>query len=78
MGLGFATVTSSAMTPLAFAGAAMIGAGYALAIPGFTARALERTPAHRRGAAAAMLTASVFLGQFLSPLFSIPAIARWG
>ncbi len=78
MGLGFATVTSSAMTPLAFAGAAMIGAGYALAIPGLTARALERTPAHRRGAAAAMLTASVFLGQFLSPLFSIPAIARWG
>lgn len=78
MGLGFAVLTGSAQVPLAFSGAAAVGVGYALAIPGFTARALELAPPGRRGATAALLTASVFLGQFLSPLLSIPAIAIWG
>ncbi len=78
MGVGFACVTATALIPLVFMGAVLIGMGYALAIPGFTARAIGLTPAHRRGATGAMLTASVFLGQFVSPLLSIPAITCLG
>lgn len=57
-----------------FAGTAMIGAGYATVSPTFIALALHLAPAGRRGMAGGALTASVFVGQFLSPLFATPAI----
>lgn len=63
---------------LSLIGAMAVGAGYATVSPGFVAIALALAPAARRGTAAAILTASVFLGQFLSPFVSTPAIARWG
>ncbi|AUH64407.1 MFS transporter [Paracoccus zhejiangensis] len=78
MALGFALLVSGSDIATIGTAAAAIGAGYALTIPGFTALSLQHSPAHRRGTMAAMLTASVFLGQFLSPLLSIPAIAHWG
>lgn len=59
-------------------GTAAIGAGYALAIPGFIALSLAATPKDRRGWTGAQLTMAAFLGQFLSPFASMPAISRWG
>ncbi|WBU59059.1 MFS transporter [Paracoccus albus] len=78
MATGFALLSGVPTVYAIFAGAAAIGAGYALAIPGFIAVALGVTPAQRRGTTAAMLTGSVFLGQFVSPFVSTPAIANWG
>jgi MFS family permease len=68
-----------AAMPLAwFVGAAAIGAGYALVSPSFVALALGLAPLQRRGTAGGVLTASVFIGQFCSPLLSTPLIAAYG
>lgn len=77
MGTGFALLCGVQNIYAILAGAAAIGAGYALAIPGFMALSLSLTPPQRRGATAAILTGSVFLGQFLSPFLSTPAIRFW-
>ncbi|WP_081929112.1 MFS transporter [Microvirga sp. BSC39] len=78
MALGFALLALAA-TPLAwFAAAAAVGAGYALVSPSFVTLALRLAPPRRRGAAGGILTASVFIGQFCSPLLSTPLIAAYG
>ncbi|MBJ6124646.1 MFS transporter [Microvirga splendida] len=78
MALGFALLALAA-TPLAwFAAAAAIGAGYALVSPSFVTLALRLAPPQRRGAAGGILTASVFIGQFCSPLLSTPLIVAYG
>jgi MFS family permease len=64
--------------PLSFAGAALIGAGYAMVSPSFVAITLNLAPPQRRGMAGGVLTASVFIGQFCSPLLSTPAILGYG
>jgi MFS family permease len=61
-----------------FIGAAMIGAGYALVSPSFVAMTLDLAPVQRRGLAGGILTASVFVGQFCSPLLSTPLIVDFG
>jgi MFS family permease len=63
---------------LSFAGAALIGAGYAVVSPSFVAITLNLAPPQRRGMAGGVLTASVFIGQFCSPLLSTPAILGFG
>ncbi|RCW87910.1 MFS transporter [Phyllobacterium bourgognense] len=78
MATGFATLVTIEAGTAVFIGCAAIGAGYALATPGFIAISLGLTPPSRRGKTGALLTASVFLGQFLSPLVSSPAISEWG
>jgi MFS family permease len=78
MALGFLPLVFAA-TPLPiFAAAAAIGAGYALVSPPFIALALNLAPARERGMAGGILTASVFIGQFCSPLASTPLIAGQG
>lgn len=78
MALGFLLLVFAA-TPLPiFAAAAAIGAGYALVSPPFIALALNLAPARERGMAGGVLTASVFVGQFCSPLASTPLIAGQG
>lgn len=78
MALGFLLLALAA-TPLAwFVGAAVIGAGYALVSPSFVTLALGLAPPRRRGLAGGVLTASVFIGQFCSPLVSTPMIASYG
>jgi MFS family permease len=78
MAAGFALLAIGNAGPTIFAGAALIGAGYATVMPNFVALALALAPARRAGLAGGILTASVFLGQFLSPLASLPAIAALG
>lgn len=78
MALGFLVLLLAA-TPLAiFAAVAAIGAGYALVSPSFVALALDLAPAQKRGLAGGILTASIFIGQFCSPLISTPLIAGHG
>jgi len=78
MALGFLVLLLAATTPAIFAAAAAIGAGYALVSPSFVALALNLAPAQKRGLAGGILTASIFIGQFCSPLLSTPAIAGYG
>lgn len=78
MAAGFATLVTIEAEAAVFLGCAAIGGGYALTIPGFVALSLGLTPPGRRGKTGALLTGSVFLGQFLSPFVSNPAIAEWG
>jgi MFS family permease len=78
MALGFLLLAHAA-TPLAwFVAATAIGAGYALVSPSFVTLALRLAPLRRRGLAGGVLTASVFVGQFCSPLLSTPVIAAYG
>jgi MFS family permease len=77
MALGF-LLLPFATTASTFAATAAIGTGYALVSPGFIALALGLAPLRRRGLAGGLLTASVFIGQFCSPLLSTPLIARYG
>jgi MFS family permease len=78
MALGFVLLALAA-TPLAwFVGAAAVGAGYALVSPSFVTLALGLAPLRRRGVAGGVLTASVFIGQFCSPLLSTPVVVTYG
>ncbi len=78
MALGFLVLLLAATTPTLFAAVAAIGAGYALVSPSFVALALNLAPAQKRGLAGGILTASIFIGQFCSPLISTPVIAGLG
>ncbi|MFZ1874297.1 MAG: MFS transporter [Chania sp.] len=78
MALGFTLISTGGNPWIIFAGAAAIGAGYATVSPNFVAIALSLVPERRRGFAGGLLTTSIFLGQFLSPLFSTPLISAFG
>lgn len=74
---GFILV-GSANTWLIFIGTAAIGAGYATVSPNFIAIALNLVPERHRGLSGGILTTSIFLGQFLSPLLCTPLISAFG
>ncbi|WP_159709951.1 MFS transporter [Geminicoccus flavidas] len=78
MALGFLLLVLSEALPVSLGGAAMIGSGYALVSPAFVPLALGMAPASRRGLAGGVLTASIFIGQFVSPLISTPWIRSVG
>jgi len=78
MALGFLLLVTASATPAIFAAVAAIGAGYALVSPSFIALALNLAPTRKRGLAGGILTASIFVGQFCSPLLSTPLIAGYG
>ena len=54
---------------------AVLGVGMGLVFPALTTTMLALVPESRRGRMAGMLTAAVFLGQFVSPLVSQPLSA---
>lgn len=78
MALGFLLLPLAGATWLLFLAAAAIGAGYALVSPSFVALALNLAPRAARGLAGGILTSSIFIGQFCSPLISTPLIAAHG
>lgn len=78
MALGFVLLTAQATMLSPFSGAALVGAGYALVSPTFVALVLNLTPASRRGLGGGILTASIFIGQFCSPLLSTPLVSALG
>ena len=78
MALGFALLPQWAATPPLFLAALLVGAGYALVSPSFIALTLDLAPQRSRGLAGGLLTASIFIGQFCSPLVSTPLIDLYG
>lgn len=78
MALGFLLLSGPVSLPILFAAALAIGAGYALVSPSFVAVALDLAPGGSRGLAGGILTASIFIGQFCSPLASTPLISSHG
>lgn len=78
MALGFLLLPVAETHLRLFAAAAAIGAGYALVSPSFIALVLNLAPPTSRGLAGGIQTASIFVGQFCSPLVSTPVIARHG
>lgn len=78
MALGFLLLVAASAIPSIFGAVAAIGAGYALVSPSFVALALNLAPTRKRGLAGGILTASIFIGQFCSPLLSTPLIAGYG
>lgn len=78
MAFGFTLVGSGGRPWIIVAGAAIIGAGYATIAPSFVGMALNMVPERRRGLTGGILTTSIFLGQFLSPLIITPAISAFG
>ncbi|MGX1790959.1 MFS transporter [Bosea sp. NPDC055332] len=75
MAVGFLVLLLASTTLAIFAAVAAIGAGYALVSPSFVALALNLAPAQKRGLAGGILTTSIFIGQFCSPIISTPLIA---
>ncbi|TLP45546.1 MFS transporter [Cohaesibacter sp. CAU 1516] len=59
-------------------GAASVGFGFALVMPNFVTLMLQLAPESHRGRASGILSTSIFLGQLLSPLASMPVIAAFG
>lgn len=78
MALGFALLPQWGATPSLFLAALLVGAGYALVSPSFIAITLDLAPQRSRGLAGGLLTASIFIGQFCSPLVSTPLITLHG
>ncbi len=78
MALGFLLLVLPSTAPALFGAVAAIGAGYALVSPSFIALALKLAPLRKRGLAGGVLTASIFIGQFCSPLLSTPLIGGHG
>jgi MFS family permease len=77
LALGFMTIASSQTLPFQAIGAILIGAGFAAVIPSTMAWMFDIVPPARRGIASGIMTAALFFGQFVSPFFSQPIIARW-
>lgn len=75
---GFAGLAGAQSLSLAMISTAFIGAGLGMCMPTFITTALNVTPARRRGLITGLVTASIFLGQFLSPLASQPLVTHLG
>ncbi|QQA43600.1 MFS transporter [Pelagovum pacificum] len=78
MSIGFWVLHTSEAIGLLMTGAAIVGIGMGYVMPCFVNLALGAAPPHRRGMATGIVTTAIFLGQFLSPLASQPAIAAFG
>lgn len=77
-GLGLFIISqASSITGLFFA-TAPIGMGFGLLFVNTNAWFLSLVPAHKRGKAAGVLTSSLFLGQFASPILFQPIVSAYG
>jgi len=61
-----------------FFATAPIGMGFGLLFVNTNSWFLSLVPAHKRGKAAGVLTSSLFLGQFSSPILFEPIVSRYG
>lgn len=75
---GFAVVSVSSTLAMICVGGAIAGAAMGLVMPNLFGTVVMLAPARIRGRAAGGMTSAVFLGQFLSPLFSQPVADVWG
>ncbi|TNJ41118.1 MFS transporter [Phaeobacter sp. B1627] len=78
MGGGMLTLSQATELRAIYAGAGLVGLGFAIVSPNFNEIALNSAPPSRRGRAAGVMTTSVFLGQIASPLLSLPILRVLG
>lgn len=74
MGLGWALVSLAPSPGWVVPGLVIGGAGAGLVAPNLTTFLADLAPAHARGRVMSGLSASIFLGQFLSPLLAQPFV----
>jgi MFS family permease len=78
MGAGYLWLSASGSYPFILTGLAVSGLGMGLSMPNFTMWLTSEVPASIRGRAVGGLTTALFMGQFVSPLFSQPLIHTFG
>lgn len=78
MALGFGCLSLGGPLWSFVLGAMAVGIGYATVMPNFMAAMLALAPASHRGRASGLLSTAIFVGQFISPFISMPAIAALG
>jgi MFS family permease len=78
MAAGFGLIAAAGSYAAVLAGMAVTGAGMGAVMPNLMVGAISSAPPAMRGRVSGGLTASIFLGQFLSPLLSQPWIAAFG
>lgn len=78
MAAGFSMIVLRETLPGSLVGSALIGAGYALVSPAFVTVTLQIAPPRHRGLAGGVLTASIFAGQFVSPVVATPVVSSYG
>ena len=78
MAAGFWLIAAADSYAAILAGALVGGVGMGCVMPNLGAAAMMLAPASMRGRVAGGLTASIFVGQFASPLISQPMIASFG
>lgn len=74
LGTGYIMIFFAGSYPQVFVGLMIGGIGSGLLMPNTNVWLLSEAPAHMRGRFSGMVTTSVFLGQFLSPVLSQPLI----
>lgn len=72
MAVGYAVIAGAPNAWIAVGGVTFSGLGLGLLMPNQVVWLMSRTPAAARGRAAGIMTTAIFLGQFLSPLYSGP------
>ncbi len=78
MSLGFAIIAYAKGLAMVMLGSGVVGCGLGYLFPNSNSLLLSRTPDAVRGRAAGIMTTSVFLGGFLSPLVGGPIADRFG
>jgi MFS family permease len=78
MAVGYGIIAAAEAHPMVLAGLVVTGIGMSGIMPSLMAGAMVIAPPSARGRIAGGLTASIFLGQFLSPLVSQPWIRSFG
>jgi len=78
VGIGYAAVFLQGGLFVVIAGLALASVGFGWARPNFTAWLHAHVPGPQRASAVAVMSSSVFLGQFCTPFLSAPLIHRVG
>jgi len=78
VGIGYAAVFLQGGLFAVIAGLALASVGFGWARPNFTAWLHAHVPGPQRASAVAVMSSSVFLGQFCTPFLSAPLIHRVG
>jgi len=75
---GFFALSRVTTLPGIFFCMPLVGIGLGFNFPNLTIWLMSRVPSTMRGRASGGLTTAVFLGQFMSPLMSVPLVQKYG
>lgn len=77
-GTGLFLISQASSIAFLFLATAPIGMGFGLLLVNTNSWFLSLVPAHKRGKASGVLTSSLFLGQFSSPILFEPIVSAYG